>query len=661
MTMGHIPGADRKSIEDDSDSAASDAMDDSNELPNPAQLVARLSRAANTMTADADGAAEASGMQRRGSAGFTGETFYDFDQPLNQEDSITIIHFNDVYNIVSEEPELGGIARFMTALTKQSHANPLILFSGDVFNPSTLSTISKGRQMVPFLNMIKVHTACYGNHDFDFGVDQLEYLAGSTQFPWLLSNVFEANSPFAEQPIANGRMYRVCEWQGHKIGLMGLVEKEWLTTLATIDEEDVVYVDFVQQADKISALLREKECSLIIALTHMRSWNDQRLAKEAKDIDLVLGGHDHEYYGAKRIGAVPVVVKSGTDFCEFTKIVIHPGDKTVGEPFDKLDYDPVDPPQGLLSPLVGIPAKSEIDTTTNGSLLMPQFCGGSSLTWERIAINEKTFEPNRHVNSMTKKYMKELEAQAERVIGYMDVPLETRFCEIRTKETNLGNWICDILRVVTKADLSVMNGGTVRSDRLFPAGVMKVRDLLSMLPMPEAMVVIDIPGAKILEMLENSVCMWPGREGRFLQVSGIHFSFKGSNEPGQRVIHQSVMICRKGQWGPLDLEQSYVLATKKYLWEGRDGFDCFQKCKCIMNEDDAGNLPTMVRNHFSLAAMANGYHRPHNPTAIRKVKQLESMPSDALEGSMGMKRVNDKGEPHYTMTCKNEGRIVLVE
>lgn len=41
---------------------------------------------------------------------------------------------------------------------------------------------------------------------------------------------------------------------------------------------------------------------MIIALTHMRAPNDQRLAEMAPDIDIILGGHDHDYYGLQVIG-----------------------------------------------------------------------------------------------------------------------------------------------------------------------------------------------------------------------------------------------------------------------------------------------------------------------------------------------------------------------
>ncbi|CDI78306.1 nucleotidase, putative [Eimeria acervulina] len=325
----------------------------------------------------------ASMITRQASRGFTGETWYDFDLPLNRTDPIVILHFNDVYNIDTREDGSGGVARFVTAMQRFSHLHPLVFFSGDALNPSLMSTYMKGRQMVPFLNLLKVHTACLGNHDFDFGIDELEYTIGSCNFPWLLTNVFERSSSDDQrkldrymhgrgdavppsggcaeegnlakhgtsddeshafgrvpadpdagdytvlpgEPIANAWKYRLFEWQGVRIGVIGLVEREWLDTLACINADDVVYVDYVVAANRMCRFLRAKECELIIALTHMRAPNDQRLAEMAPDIDIILGGHDHDYYGLQVIGGTPVV-KSGTDFYDFTAIAIFPGDSS---------------------------------------------------------------------------------------------------------------------------------------------------------------------------------------------------------------------------------------------------------------------------------------------------------------------------------------------
>lgn len=75
---------------------------------------------------------------------------------------------------------------------------------------------------------------------------------------------------------------------------MGLVELGWISTLNCLDLDEVIYEDYVLAANRLSKDLREVyKCDYIIALTHMRTYNDVRLAQEAEDIDLILGGHDH--------------------------------------------------------------------------------------------------------------------------------------------------------------------------------------------------------------------------------------------------------------------------------------------------------------------------------------------------------------------------------
>lgn len=70
----------------------------------------------------------------------------------------------------------------------QEH-DALVLFSGDAFNPSLMSTITSGAQMPPVLNETQVAAACVGNHDLDFGIDRFEELAKNCNFPWLMANV----------------------------------------------------------------------------------------------------------------------------------------------------------------------------------------------------------------------------------------------------------------------------------------------------------------------------------------------------------------------------------------------------------------------------------------------------------------------------------------
>ena len=195
---------------------------------------------------------------------------------------MTILHFNDVYDIFANDEEpVGGAARFCKAV-KDVKGDPLILFSGDCLNPSTLSAFTKGSHMPPVLNHIGVHVASLGNHDFDFGIEELEKRMGEFNFPWLLSNVLDKRTG---TQLANAQEFIELEWAGQKLGLIGLVEKEWLMTIPSIDvDEDVVYEDFVAKGQALCDKLKARGCDMIIALTHMRAPNDEKLAASVPDI-----------------------------------------------------------------------------------------------------------------------------------------------------------------------------------------------------------------------------------------------------------------------------------------------------------------------------------------------------------------------------------------
>ena len=103
--------------------------------------------------------------------------------PSQHRPPIRILHFNDVYNIEENPtPPFAGASRFAAKLKalqcREGADKALVLFSGDLFNPSLLSTVNRGKQMVEVINMLGVDVACHGNHDYDFGVSALHQRTG---------------------------------------------------------------------------------------------------------------------------------------------------------------------------------------------------------------------------------------------------------------------------------------------------------------------------------------------------------------------------------------------------------------------------------------------------------------------------------------------------
>ena len=119
-----------------------------------------------------------------------------------------------------------------------------------------------------------------------------------TTFPWLMSNVTDKETG---RQLADGLVSHVMDWGGRRVGLLGMVEREWLDTIATINSDQVEYEDYVTSARRLARELKDDGCEVVIALTHMRTPNDIRLAENVEEVDIILGGHDH-VYGKQKVG-----------------------------------------------------------------------------------------------------------------------------------------------------------------------------------------------------------------------------------------------------------------------------------------------------------------------------------------------------------------------
>ena len=110
---------------------------------------------------------------------------------------ITIIHFNDVYQVAGvfeHGVRKGGMSRAAYVIEQARKRNPhrtFVVFAGDLLSPSVLSDLFEGEQMVDILNYLNLTAASLGNHEFDFGVDTLQKRIRESSFPWLNTNLLD--------------------------------------------------------------------------------------------------------------------------------------------------------------------------------------------------------------------------------------------------------------------------------------------------------------------------------------------------------------------------------------------------------------------------------------------------------------------------------------
>lgn len=212
----------------------------------------------------------------------------------------------------------------------------------------------------------------------------------------------------------------------------------------------------------------------------------------------------------------------------------------------------------------------------------------------RVQVTDQ-FKPDKAIEKHVAKYAKDLAKQLDKVCGSSDVDLEGRFSHLRSQETNIGNFVADIIRTeYPSCDIVMLNTGTLRCNTLYKSGPLKRRLVAEILPMKDKIFLVKMPGKVVKEMFENSVSAYPKLDGRFPAISGMKFTFDAAKPVGERV--QSIEVGGEA----LDEAKEYTVAIKEYISKGKDGFTMLlgDSVKLVMDEDYADILPALVDSVF---------------------------------------------------------------
>jgi 2',3'-cyclic-nucleotide 2'-phosphodiesterase (5'-nucleotidase family) len=172
---------------------------------------------------------------------------------------------------------------------------------------------------------------------------------------------------------------------------------------------------------------------------------------------------------------------------------------------------------------------------------------------------------DRTVSAIVEKYRDMVGKVLDERIGTAEVDLDGDGA--RRKETNLGDFIADIMRKAAGADAAIINGGGIRTS--INKGEIKVKDVYSVLPFDNYIVAVKLTGVQIRQALEHGVSAVERGEGRFPQVSGLTFTFMPSARAGSRVAQ--ILIGGR----PLEPHREYRVATNDFLAAGGDGYKAF--------------------------------------------------------------------------------------
>jgi 5'-nucleotidase len=487
---------------------------------------------------------------------------------------ITLLHFNDVYHVDQDRA-----STFATALKAHRTPHSAVFFSGDVLGPSVPSSITKGSHMIPVLNQLGVDAACIGNHEFDFGINVLHQRVLESKFPWILSNVVTKNTgdSIAETVITYTMKIPNQRVPGTfcTVGVLGIVEPDWIDAVKCIQPETInIEAPHICAIRLATELRRSQGCDLIVALTHQKQQADDILAQQLAGtgaVDIILAGHDHFYRitpGDHKSGRPPII-KSGTDFESFTQI-----------------------------------------RCTQGSLESSWNNGSWSFDFNTVHVhgidngasngdgNEKhKYAPDYAMHQLCTAAVTDIEQHLDKIVGSSAVNLDARKHTIRKKETTLGNWLLDLLRLQMDADCAMLNAGAIRGNKIYNAGDLTLRTLIEIFPGEDIIVSIRVSGSDLLFALENSVSEYHHSKpsGVFCQVSGIRFCFDPTRPAGERVDVSSVLV----SGAPINLEQMYTLATTDFLATGKQGYTSLAGHKYLSDAENGCLVSTTLRNYFA--------------------------------------------------------------
>ena len=221
---------------------------------------------------------------------------------------LMVLHTNDTHScIMPLNPNLadtavagrGGFLRRVAMIKEERAKNPdlLLIDSGDFSQGSPFYTMFKGDVEIGLMNLMGYDAATIGNHEFDFGLENMARIFKMAKFPVVCAN-YDFTGTCVEGLV---KPYVIIKRNGLKIGLFGLSPQlEGLVDLSKC--KGVTYLDPVEVGNRVAAELKhDKKCDVVICVSHL-GWlrpdemGDQKLLASSKDIDLVLGGHSHSYF-----------------------------------------------------------------------------------------------------------------------------------------------------------------------------------------------------------------------------------------------------------------------------------------------------------------------------------------------------------------------------
>lgn len=481
-------------------------------------------------------------------------------------DTVTVLHTNDVHGRMVEDDRNGVIGdALLSGIVNdyRSKGTTLVFDSGDSFQGLPISNSSKGEDMATVMNAVGYDAMTVGNHEFDFGLDQLRRLSKQINFPIITSNVY-VNGVRLFQPSTI--VDKTPGVDGDEVVVIGVTTPETATKTHPRNIVGVTFKDPISEVEAVidqvesNARAEGKDYKTYIVLAHLGidtttpvEWRGSTLAEALSNYAplkgkrvLVLDGHSHTLHTA-----------------------------TYG---DNVTYN------------------------QTGSYLnnVGRVVYNSDRILSHGVITHDEAKKNYQVNPTLKAMLDDIQAKykadsSKVVIENSPVKLSGDRMDVRVRETNLGNVVADALLdygqsgFSHKSNLAVTNGGGLRETIAKDKPVTK-GDIIAVLPFGNSVAQIQVTGQNIYDMFVKSLgsilqvdesgknvldengqpLLEPS--GGFLQEAGARVYYDTTLPTEKRILSIDILDPETKAYKPLDTTETYYLVTNDFLAAGGDGY-----------------------------------------------------------------------------------------
>ncbi|WP_346929469.1 5'-nucleotidase C-terminal domain-containing protein [Clostridium sp.] len=463
---------------------------------------------------------------------------------------VDILSFNDFHGNVLESGKNIGAAKLAGVVNEyKAKANTeygvIPVSAGDLYQGTAISNLTTGKPVTAMVKDMGLEASAIGNHEFDWGVDNINTWANGGGFQFLAANIVKKGT---EEKVSYAQPYKVVERNGVKIGLIGISTPETATSTLAENVKDVDFLDPVKTVAKWNKVLRETEkVDAVVVIAHAGAYQDsntKEITGEAADIakvegvDAVIAGHNHAVVSGE-VNGVPVV-EGGYNGRALAKLTF-----TFDDSNKLLDVEP------------------SVDVFSGKEATLP-------------------------VDENVLKEVKNTKEGLNEILGKKATSLEERLShdDKNTAVTPLGVTVAETMRKIVGTEIAVTNGGGIR--RSLEQGDVTVGDMYEILPFDNTLVTLDVKGSDLYSIIEHGI----NTEGfAWGQFAGIKVWYNPKDG--------KVSSIRLNDGTKIDMDKYYSVAINDFMLTGGDKYD-------FSNAINAVNTNVVMRDAMAEEWNKNG-------------------------------------------------------